>query len=367
MERKLASIRRIKEIIPIKNADLIELAKIDGWQCVVKKNEFKVGDLCVYFEIDSFLPELPQYEFLRKNCFRKNDNLGSGFLIKTVRLRGELSQGLALPVITENRNPDRLMYFIDGADGKVHSVNEGDDVTEILNVKKYELPIPINMQGDIVGYFPKFIPKTDLMRVQNIYDKFYEWMENNLKHKEFEVTTKYDGSSITIYRKDGYIGVCSRNIDLKENNNNVFWKTVNDLNLKNIFDYFPPEKNIAFQGELCGPGIQKNPLGLEKHEIVFFNIFDIDEQMYLNSYKRGATLMMIYNKHNKNINKKSYYEFYSVDFNEEKLSLEDLLEMADNVKYQNNKQAEGIVFKSYEKPDFMFKVISNKYLLNDNT
>jgi len=86
--RKLVHIEKINEILPIEGADKIELVKVLSWQCIAKKGEFKVGDLCVYHEIDSVCPETDNYEFLRSRKFR----------IRTIKMKGELSQGLALPI-----------------------------------------------------------------------------------------------------------------------------------------------------------------------------------------------------------------------------------------------------------------------------
>src|SRR5438876_1094061 len=94
-KRKLASIRKISEVLPIEGADNIELVKVDGWQCVTKKGEFKPGDLCIYFEIDSFLPIRSEFEFLRKSSYKKMGDK-EGFRLKTIKLRGHLSQGLVL-------------------------------------------------------------------------------------------------------------------------------------------------------------------------------------------------------------------------------------------------------------------------------
>jgi len=96
--RKLASIRRVADISPIDGADNIELLKIDGWNVVANKGIHKENDLVVFFEIDSFLPVRPEFEFLRKSCFRSTKNLGDGFRLKTVKLRGTISQGLVLKV-----------------------------------------------------------------------------------------------------------------------------------------------------------------------------------------------------------------------------------------------------------------------------
>lgn len=147
--RNLASIQRISSIEPIEGADKIELAYILGWHCVVNKNVFKEGDLCVYYEIDSFLPIKEEYEFLRSSSYRNNDFIGEGFKIKTMKFRGQISQGLALPI------PD-------GITGEV-----GTDLTEKLGVKKWEIPEQVSNNGIIIGDRPEFIIKTDETRIQS--------------------------------------------------------------------------------------------------------------------------------------------------------------------------------------------------------
>ena len=144
-ERKLVTHRVIKDIIPIEGADLIELAIVDGWQCVVKKGEFKVGDTGVYFEVDSFLPIKPEYEFLRKGGYKVVEGLGEGFRIRTIKLKGKLSQGLLLPLEGEPQ------FDV--------------DLSEAYGVRKYEKPIPAQLQGKVKGNFPDFLRKTDQERV----------------------------------------------------------------------------------------------------------------------------------------------------------------------------------------------------------
>ena len=194
--RKLASVRIVKELKDITGANKIQLALIDGWQCVVNKNEFKVGDKCIYFEIDSFLPIEDQYEFLRKSSFKSTENLGEGFRIKTIKLKGQLAQGLLLPL--ENQE-----------------LEVGTDLTEELNVKLFEPMISANIAGEIKGSFPYFIPKTDQERIQNIWDEIKNTNDT------FEVSTKLDGTSMTIYKYDNEFGICSRNWELKINDSNI--------------------------------------------------------------------------------------------------------------------------------------------------
>lgn len=146
--RKLASIQKVIKVEPIPDADAIEMIQVLGWELVSKKGEFLPGQLCVYCEIDSFLPIAPEFEFLRKSCYRKMADGTEGFRIKTVRLRSQLSQGIAFP----------MSILPEG------NYQEGDDVTDILNIVKYEPPIPACLDGIKKGDFPSFIPKSDETR-----------------------------------------------------------------------------------------------------------------------------------------------------------------------------------------------------------
>ena len=153
--RKLASIRRISEVRAIEGADAIEAVQIDGWQCVAKKGELKAGDLCCYFEIDSFLPTTnPAFEFMAVRGATKDAEGKAGYRLRTVKLRGTLSQGLALPLATLFAGPEWL--------------NEGDDVTEHLGVTKWEPAMPACLGGEAKSTFPGWIRKTDQERIQNV-------------------------------------------------------------------------------------------------------------------------------------------------------------------------------------------------------
>lgn len=248
--RKLASIQRIRALEPIPNADAIVRATVLGWQLVVRKDEFQVGDLCVYIEIDSVLPPRPEFEEIRKRSKR----------IRTIRLRGQISQGICFPLsILPAGTP----------------IEEDLDVTELLNITKYEPPIPAQLAGKMKGNFPSFIPKTDETRVQilgNLLEKY--------AGEPCYITEKLDGSSVTYYWKDETFGVCSRNLDLLETEENSFWKVARQLKVEEKLRSLG--RNIALQGELIGEGIQNNKYRLRGQHVRFFNAFDIDEYKYLN-------------------------------------------------------------------------------------
>ena len=339
MERKLASVRKIKDISEIPNADMIELATVDGWKVVVAKNVgHKVGDFVVYCEVDSFLPIKPEFEFLRKSSYKKMGDQ-EGFRLKTIKLRGQVSQGLILPISEVIPFPDVLDYM-----------EVGKDVTELLGIVKYEPPIPAELAGKVKGFFPSFIPKTDEERVQNLVSEYDTW-----KSKTFYVTEKLDGSSATFYIKDGQFGVCSRNLELLESETNTFWKVARELDLENKMRDLG--MNISLQGELIGEGIQGNPYKIKGQTVKFFNLFDIDLQTYhsLSIFEKlikrdlGLDTVPILNKNFKLPE-----------------TVEEILKYADDKSVLNpNFDREGVVIRSMDRT-ISFKVISNKFLLNES-
>ncbi|MFH1319511.1 MAG: RNA ligase (ATP) [Bacteroidota bacterium] len=251
--RKLASIQKIIALGPIEDADSIEKATVLGWQLVVKKGDFNVGDLCVYCEIDSLLPERPGFEFLMPYKMR----------IKTIKLRGQISQGICFPLSILPPETE---------------IKEDKDVTEILGIKKHEPPVPAHLSGIAKGKSPSFIPKTDEPRVQ-----IYQEVLNKYKGEKCFITEKLDGSSVTYYIKDGGFGVCSRNLELIETDENTLWKVAREQDIENKLRSL--NKNYAIQGELVGEGIQKNTLKLKGQTVYFFNFFDIDKYKYLDFHE----------------------------------------------------------------------------------
>jgi RNA ligase (TIGR02306 family) len=342
MERKLATIRKIAHITPIEGADAIEAVRIDGWVCVAKKGEFRVGDLCVYFEIDSLLPVRPMFDFLAKQGTKKLEDGSEGYRLKTIKLRGQISQGLALPI----------HLFVEGWETR----REGDDVTEVLGVKKWEPPIPAQLRGQIKGLFPSFIRRTDQERIQNLP----EWVTRH-RGVRFEVTIKLDGSSMTVYHNAGEVGVCSRNLDLKEDETNSFWKVANRHNIHGHLKALG--FNLAIQGELMGEGVQDNHEKLIGQDFYVYDIWDIDRQCYLENRERYGILEALRSqgcdlKHVPVVHESiSAFETWTI--------MEDVLEAA-NGPSLNNPIREGLVFKSIEPVNgevISFKVISNQFLL----
>ncbi len=322
MERKLASIQKVLELRPIEGADMIEVATINAWQLVVKKGEFKVDDLCVYCEIDCLMPDKPEFEFLKPRNMR----------IKTIKLRGQISQGICFPV---SILPSGI------------EIVEDADVTDVLGIVKYEPAIHACLSGIAKGNFPSFIPKTDEERIQNL-SRYFERFKDNL----FYITEKLDGSSATFYFKDGVFGVCSRNLDLIETEGNSFWKVARELDIENKLSNLG---NYAIQGELIGEGIQGNPYKIKGQKVLFFNAWDIDASEHVDM-ERFKSLM-----HEIGL------DTVPVLDTEFKLpnTISDLLILADGKSYLHKEvDREGLVIRSIDRK-ISFKVISNKFLLKE--
>lgn len=314
----LVSIRTVNEITPIPNADLLELVRIDGWQCVVKKGDFKVGDQGVYFATGSILPS---------NDSRFSFLSARGWRIKTMRLRGTLSQGLLLP----------LTNFSDA------ELSSGD-LTTTLGVT--ELQDTLSTCGNQAGRFPSFVPKTDAERIQNIPGV----LQTSLK--DLEVTEKLDGTSFTAFRYDGEFGICSRNFQMKDDGTTVYSQMARQYNLQDIPDGF------AIQGEIIGPKIQGNKYKLPQARLFVFDVYDIQFQRKLNSKERVAFVNSIGLDH---------VPILTFDYN---FDLDAVLNFADGASVVNpDVLREGVVFKFSNYIETRrgnlssFKVISNKWLL----
>lgn len=333
-ERAMATIRKIDSIDPIEGADAIEVATVGGWRVVVKKNEFKVGELAVYFEIDSWVPnELAP--FLTKGTEPREYNGVKGERLRTVKLRGQISQGLLLPLEPTCKNIESLLF-------------EDLDVSVPLNVQKWERPIPAQLAGQVRGNFPALVPKTDQERIQNLSKQFDKFMEDT-----WSVTEKLDGSSCTFYLDDeDQFHVCSRNLDLKEDENNSFWKTAKKYDIEGIMRR-NNMKGMAIQGEMIGEGIQGN-----QYKVVLdFYVYDMYNtrtgEYILPSQLKAACERLGLN----------HVPILAEGVTLVGSSIQTILSEAEGKSRLNGSEREGIVFKSESVHDRSFKAISNKWLL----
>ena len=334
MTRKLATVQRIAEIKDIEGADRIQAYRINGWWVVGQKGEYSEGDLVVFCEVDSWIPtELAP--FLSKGKEPKEFEGIKGERLRTIRLKKQLSQGLILPL--------SILPAIVHHDGT--NTSEGADVTEILGIKKWEKPVSPQLAGMTKGSFPSFIPKTDQERIQNISQKTIDsWIQQGLT---WEVTEKLHGSSMTVYFNQGDYGVCSRNVDLKFDMNNTFWKiAVETQVLTRMMQYcMVGRRNLAIQGELIGEGINGNQYGLCGHEFRIFDIFDIDKQEYLSHTDRSCLVERF----------EEVPVYAPAMYLQEGTTSSTILAIGS--------EREGLVFKCNEDPSISFKAVSNKWLL----
>lgn len=386
--RKLVTVRTICEINQIPGADNIVEAFVDGWGVVVKKGEFEVGDKCVFFEVDSFLPVEPRFEFLIRNGTKIDEHGVERIRLRSVKLKQTLSQGLALPL---HMFPELNDYDIDNL------MLECYGIENILNVTKYERPSERNggaggFAADAAGDFPWFIAKTDEPRIQNIYGKYSE----QYRDIKFQKTLKLDGSSCTVAYitneslfnlkldkmkrtfneelqevivelEESYpftlsasqLLVCSRNRTLKYVEDNNFWKAVEGSGVHNkITEYcIMNSRQLAIQGEVLAPNIQGNPEKVDKAEFYAYRIFDIDNRTALGEKE--------FNKICKELDIRTVpvlgEEYPFRDY----ANLKELLAAAD-IPSMNSAIAEGVVYKSIEPVNghvLHFKVINNRWLL----
>ena len=280
--RKLASIQTIVDLQPIPNKDLIEYATVQGWHVIVRKGEFSVGDKCVYFEVDSIVPETEAFEFLRPRNFK----------IKTLKMASVVSQGLALP----------LSVF-----PQITKTAVGTDVTELLNIKRYdpeaEKEAVLLAQKEAMeknklkrflmkhkwyrrlfskksgGGFPSWIRKSDETRIQSM-----PFLFNQAEKKILLVSEKVDGTSTTAFyiAKRGLFskavfGVCSRNVYLKTQDNSIYWKMSIKHNFENVLKQLAKihkARTVVLQGESICPGIQGDKYQLGERFYAFNLIID---------------------------------------------------------------------------------------------
>lgn len=335
MDRKLATLEIIKDLQPIPSADNIEVATVRGWKVVVKKGEFEIGSLCVFFEIDSFLPELPELEFLRKSCFATLYTGETGFRIKTIKLKKQLSQGLALP----------LSHFSLTS----NTFTLGTDLTDFLGIKKWEHSVSASLGSNVLGNFPSFVPKTNEERIQNLSELY-----PLLCQKSFNVTEKLDGTSFTAFYYNDTFGVCSRNLELKESSSNIYWQIFHQCKIGDFLKSLPFFS--AIQGEIVGGKIQGNPYKLPNYRLYVFNLINLDNQERLD----------IFSPSNLSLLSNAGLDTVPLLFRDFSLpsSLDTLIDFSSGHSLLNpNTIREGLVLRNFENSYTSFKVISNNFLL----
>lgn len=320
--RKLASIQIVTEIKKHPQADSLALAKILGWQVVVRLDEVKVGEKVVYCEIDSLIPT--DQDWTPPSLREKGPN----FLIKTIKIRKEFSQGLVIPIIGS------IKSFID--------YEVGTDVTKLLKIKKWEQADLSERGGE---KFPKIIDKTDELRLQSNPD-----LLEKMLGQPYYSTVKMDGTSATYLIFNDDFTACSKNF-IKKGAKSAWLQVAEKYKLKEKLEAFP---HLALQGEICGPGIQKNKMCLDEISFFVFNIIDIPTR------KRLPFDQLVY--YTKNVFGLEMVPIEQVEDSFNFKLVEELLERSKGI-YKNTKNMrEGLVFRLKDGTT-SFKVINPEYLL----
>jgi len=335
-DRKLAFLAKIEKLEPIKASTTIELATVLGWTVVVKKDEFKVGDLCVYFTIGAVPdPMNPAFDFLKVGGKMKE--------LKSKKIKGVLSQGAIVPITVLKD------YGIDATKLKI-----GDDVSKETNTKKAVSEEEADVYADLPEKeaFPEFVPQTDEERIQNIPEILKE-----VEGLKVVITRKEDGCSSTYAWNKGRFYPCSRNNvwNKKTKASSQVYRIAEKYKIKEGLEKLG--RNIAIQGEIVGPSMCNNRLNLKDLEFRVFNIYDIDDQLYL-GYDEITEICT-------KLKLQQVPLLYSGIFPKEWKAPEDLLKHVENLEYYPGCPAEGMVIKSdmgKKEKRISFKAVSNKYL-----
>lgn len=341
--RKIASIRRIDSVSPIPDADRIEVATVTGWKTVIKRGEFRAGDLIVYLEVDAWVPhELAPW--LSKGKEPREYQGVIGERLTTAILRGQISQGLALPLSV--------------LEDKEVPMEEGTDVSTALGIVKWERAVPEDAKALILGHTPTLIQKPSLERVQNIPGEVL----SKYNVVPMSITEKVEGQSLIFYQLDGHFGVCTQEVEYVESMDNPRWQWAIENKIKGKLNEYLGD-GFALQGEFIGPGIQGNYYGLTRYHFLLFDIYDIRKGEYLDpDHCRIQAITM-------GLDMVPIAEPF-----QGKMTVEDVLAYADGysqvptlvARYGEKpvkKAREGVVFSARQGARFTFKAVSNKYLL----
>lgn len=281
--KPLAYIVKIKDIREIPGADRIELATVMDYTVVVKKNEYKPGDLGLYVEVDSLLPDdaekYPFFEFLRDKKFKiKSMKLGKFGVISQGILFKPSDIGLSNVKVGQDYTQHFNITEIVLDEEEAGLTNNKKDNWFIRKLMRYKWFRDWRKRHNVSETWSENFPaKSDEENVQKIYTEMYEKYAND----EWVATEKLEGQNITIYteevndwfgRKTKRVGVCSRTRELNKNGNGKsFWETVIREKFDEKIKQIPGE--WWCRGEHIGPGIQKNIYNLPRTTVVFFDFY----------------------------------------------------------------------------------------------
>jgi tRNA-binding EMAP/Myf-like protein len=359
--RDLAYIAKIEKLEPIQDKDRIELATIAGWNVIVGKNEFKEGELVVYCEYDTVLPIKPEFEFLRKRCY---SSLYNGFRIRNMKMAGVFSQGIVFPVSILPKD---------------FKIKEGQVVAEILGIEKYdpeakkELNSIQKKNNKVLKFFmknktfrkvwvkthtkpkkeyPKTVAKSNETNIQKLFNEYKEKYNENL----FYLTEKLEGQAATFLLKKGKYRFFSHNIEVTKAGNTNWKKTSNKYKIEKLLKKYKKKYkiNLAIQGEIVGPGIQKNIYKLNDLDMFIYKIINV---------KTGEAFDFLSMKEITEELGLKIVPFIEIKTLENFNSIDEILEYSNGKSLLNNKvKREGIVWRSVKDQSIGFKAKSPEYL-----
>ena len=336
MPMKLATFETITEILPIEGADRIELAKVQGWQSVIRKGDYKVGDGIIFVPIDTVLTPAEW----NKHLWDKKDPT-KPIRVRTVKLRGVVSQGLIFP---------RSLISAQEIWDHMDDPDEDVSIAGMLGITKYEKPIPAQLAGQVKGDFPnQFISKTDEDNLLSNIAAFEELKQCT----QVQITLKMDGTSVTyIKEENGDFRVCSRNLELKDTETNVYWQMARKYDLQNIM-----KPSTALQGEICGPGIQGNLAGLHEVQLFLFNYKNLKTDKYTAIQQNNLHEFSIQSLQTVPLISRLHKGAFRYE------TLDSLQNWANILLYDNGQPAEGIVLRGLnEKDEYVFSPALHKML-----
>jgi RNA ligase (TIGR02306 family) len=341
----VARVVQVGEVSAIPKADAIELAKIGGWSAVVKKGAHRKGDLAVYFEIDTFLPEgNPAWQFL-VDTHPTEFQGARGHALRTVRLRGQVSQGLLLSFaelgisVEEGRDPSF-------------------DPAARFGAKKYEEPLPPDLEKVARGMLPTLVPRTKQERIQNLESEFALWQADGARgERTWEATEKLEGASCTFAWIKKELHACSHRVDYLSSSDNEFWQAAKLLDIENKCEAEFGARSFALQGELVGPGQEGNVYLLAERQFLLYEVVDLDQGRKLLPSERRDLAEKMGIPHVPLLG-------VGLAFNAGQ-SMEQLVAASDAESlFVPGRRREGVVYKCEQDAEVSFKAISNDYLVN---
>lgn len=339
----MARVVEVGEIHPIPKADAIEAAKVGGWSAVVKKGAHAKGSRAVYFEIDTFLPEgNPAWQFL-VDAHPAEFEGRRGHALRTVRLRGQVSQGL-------------LLSFAELGLGEAEALAPGFDAAERFGARKYEAPLPAELQQSARGMLPTVVPRTKQERLQNLEAEFAEWQRMGARGEAtWEATEKLEGESCTFAWLGGELRACSHRVDYLRSDSNVFWRAAEELGIEDKFRSGFGGRDFALQGELVGPGLAGNVYGLAERRFLAHEAVDLGQGRKLSPSERRELCARLGLPHVPVLG-------VGVALLPGQ-SMAELLSSADGESsFAPGHRREGVVYRCEQDGELSFKAISNEYL-----